>query len=142
VSRDLLGRKFGQVQQVSVIGGGAMGVIERAEVPVAIKNDNVELRTAPWGNSPVGFVEIQKGTDLGPALVGLPGDLCLCPHWGYMLKGRVMMRTEGGEEIYEAGQAFYWSPGHAPVALEDSEYVDSSPTEEFAKVIRHLTGGT
>ena len=88
------------------------------------------------------FVEIQKGTDLGPALVGLPGDLCQCPHWGYMLKGRVMMRTESGEELYEAGQVFYWPPGHAPVALEDSEYVDFSPTEEFANVIRHLTGGT
>lgn len=119
-----------------------MGVIERSEVPVAIKNDNVELRTAPMGELTVGFVEIQKGTDLGPALVGLPGDLCQCPHWGYMLKGRVMMRTEGGEEIYEAGQVFYWPPGHAPVALEDSEYVDFSPTEEFAEVIRHLTGGT
>jgi hypothetical protein len=83
-----------------------MGVIERAAVPVAIKNDNVELRTAPVGELTVGFVEIQKGTDLGPALVGLPGDLCQCPHWGYMLKGRVMMRTEGGDEIYEAGQAF------------------------------------
>jgi quercetin dioxygenase-like cupin family protein len=94
------------------------------------------------GELTVGFVQIQKGTDLGPALVGLPGDLCQCPHWGHMLKGRVMMRTEGGEEIYEAGQVFYWSPGHAPVALEDSEYVDFSPTDEFGKVIRHLTGGT
>jgi hypothetical protein len=94
------------------------------------------------GELTVGFVEIEKGTDLGPALVGLPGDLCPCPHWGYMLKGRVMMRTEDGEEIDEAGQAFYWPPSHAPVALEDSEYVDFSPTEEFAGVIRHLAGGT
>jgi hypothetical protein len=55
-----------------------MGVIQRAEVPVAIKNDNVELRTAPVGELTVGFVEIQKGTDLGPALVGLPGDRVCC----------------------------------------------------------------
>jgi ribosomal protein L16 Arg81 hydroxylase len=59
-----------------------------------------------------------------------------------MRKGRVMMRSEGREEVYEAGQVLYWPPGHAPVALEDAEYVDFSPTEEFAKVIRHLTGGT
>jgi predicted enzyme related to lactoylglutathione lyase len=36
-----------------------------------------------------------------------------------------------GEEVYEAGQAFYGAPGHAPQALEDSEYVDFSPTKEF-----------
>ena len=119
-----------------------MSVIERSDVPIAIKNDNVELRTPPVGELTVGFVDIQKGTDLGPALVGLPGDLCQCPHWGYMLKGRVMMRTKDGEDIYESGQAFSWPPGHAPVALEDSEYVDFSPTDEFAKVIRHLTGAS
>lgn len=117
-----------------------MSVIERTDVPVTVKNDNVELRTAPVGDLTVGFVDIHKGTDLGPALVGLPGDLCQCPHWGYMLKGRVMMRTADGEQVYERGQVFYWPPGHAPVALEDSQYVDFSPTDEFAKVIRHLTG--
>jgi hypothetical protein len=118
-----------------------MGVIERGDVPVLVKTDDVELRAAPAGDLTVGFVEIREGTDLGPALVGLTDDLCPCPHWGYMLKGQVMMRTKEGEEIYNAGQVFYWPPGHAPVALEDSEYVDFSPTEEFANVIRHISGG-
>jgi hypothetical protein len=125
-----------------ILGAAAMSVIERFDVPITVKNDNVELRTAPVGELTVGFVEIHKGTDMGPALVGLPGDLCQCPHWGYILNGRVMMRTADGEEIYEGGQVFYWPPGHAPVALEDSEYVDFSPTDEFAKVIRHITRTT
>jgi len=38
------------------------------------------------------------------------------------------------------GKPFYWGPGHAPIALEDSEYVDFSPTEELATVIRHIKG--
>jgi hypothetical protein len=118
-----------------------MGAITRGDVPVAIEDDNVELRTAEVGEMTVAFVRIREGTDLSPALVGLPGDLCPCPHWGYMLKGKVKMKTRKGDEVYEAGQAFYWSPGHAPVALEDSEYVDFSPTDEFADVIRHITGG-
>ncbi|MGW7301688.1 hypothetical protein [Streptomyces sp. NPDC054829] len=29
-------------------------------------------------------------------------------------------------------------PGHVPVALEDCEFVEFSPTEEFAKVIDHV----
>ena len=72
----------------------------------------------------VGYFRVAKGTDLGPALVGLPGDMCQCPHWGYMLEGTLLMRTPSGDHTYEAGQAFYWAPGHSPEALEDCAYVD------------------
>ncbi|MGQ0572364.1 MAG: hypothetical protein ACT4P5_22890 [Armatimonadota bacterium] len=121
-------------------GEFAMGVIDRENVPITIQGDGVELRTAEVGEMTVAFVRLRAGTDLSPAVKGLPGDLCPCPHWGYMVKGRVMMKTKDGEQVYEAGQPFYWSPGHAPMALEDSEYVDFSPTEEFAAVIRHIKG--
>lgn len=88
----------------------------------------------------VGFVRLPHGADLREPTKGLPGDLCPCPHWGYMLKGRVRMHTPTGFEDFEAGEAFYWAPGHAPEALEDSEYVDFSPTDEFRHVIEHITG--
>ena len=123
-------------------GGSAMGVINRDNVPVTIKDNNVELRLSEASDLSVSFVRLQQGTDLAPALAGLPGDLCPCPHWGYMLKGRLAMKTRAGDEVYEAGQAFYWPPGHAPRAIEDCEYVDFSPTQEFAVVIRHITGGS
>jgi hypothetical protein len=118
-----------------------MPALESTEVPVAIKDDNVELRMSEVGDMTVSFIRLKQGTDLGPALVGLPDDLCPCPHWGYMLEGRLQMRTKDGDEVYEQGQAFYWSPGHAPVALTDCAYVDFSPTDEFAEVIRHISGG-
>jgi hypothetical protein len=51
------------------------------------------------------------------------------------------MKTASGSQDYSAGQAFYWGPGHAPEALEDSEYVDVSPTAEFDKVLEHISGG-
>ncbi len=112
-----------------------------AEVPITLKDDNVEVRTAQFGDMTVGFFRLAKGTDFGPALKGLPGDTCQCPHWGYMLEGRLLMRTSEGEHTYEAGQAFYWAPGHTPVALEDSAYVDFSPTAELEAVLRHVKGG-
>ena len=71
-------------------------------------------------------------------LVGLPDDLCQCPHWGYVLSGRLGLTTKDGEEVYDAGQAFYWSPGHAPKALEDSEYVEFSPTSGLNELIDHV----
>jgi hypothetical protein len=88
----------------------------------------------------VGFVRLPAGADLRPATKGLPDDLCPCPHWGYMLRGRVRMHTTDGHHDFVAGEAFYWAPGHAPEALEDSEYVDFSPTHEFQRVLDHLIG--
>jgi hypothetical protein len=119
-----------------------MRAVAQADAPVAIEGGGVELRMQEVGGGmTTAFVRLPKGADLRPAVVGLPDDLCQCPHWGYLLKGRMKMHTRDGEEVYEAGQAFYWAPGHAPEALEDTEYVDFSPTRDFAKVIEHIQGG-
>jgi hypothetical protein len=117
-----------------------MTAAARSDVSVALEGDGVEVRTKPMGGGmSVGCIRLAEGTDMGPALKGLDGDACQCPHWGYLLKGRLKMITQSGEEEYEAGQAYYWGPGHVPVALEDCEFVEFSPTEDFAKVIDHVT---
>jgi hypothetical protein len=117
-----------------------MRAMFRGEVPMAIEGDGLEFRKdAIGGGMSVAFVNVPAGADLRPALQGLPDDLCQCPHWGYVLSGRVRMHTQDGSETYEAGQAFYWAPGHAPEALEDTEYVDFSPTEEIDHVVEHIT---
>jgi hypothetical protein len=116
-----------------------MRATTRADTPVAIAGDGVELRTQEIGGDiSVAFVHLPAGTDLGPALEGMPDDLCQCPHWGYVFSGAVKMRTKDGDQVYRAGDAFYWAPGHAPMALEDSDYVDFSPTKEFTEVIDHV----
>jgi len=119
-----------------------MTQVAREQATVAIEGDGVELRTAEVGDMTVAFVMVPKGTDFAPALKGLPDDSCPCPHWGYMLHGRLQVRTADGEEVYDAGKAFYWAPGHVPVALEDSQWIDFSPTELFDKVIAHIGGGS
>ncbi|MFF7244827.1 hypothetical protein ACFZBU_13120 [Embleya sp. NPDC008237] len=116
-----------------------MTATTRDDTPVAIQGDGVELRTRDVGGGmSVAFVRLPQGTDMGPGLEGLPDDMCQCAHWGYLLKGRLRMRTKDGADVYEAGQAFYWEPGHVPDALEDCEYVDFSPTKEFTEVIDHV----
>ena len=118
-----------------------MIAFEQADLPVAIEGNGVQLRMAEVGELTISWITLAEGVDLGPALVGLPDDLCPCPHWGYLRRGRLRMRTPDGDREYRAGQAFYWAPGHAPLALAESEYVDFSPTREFAKVIEHIQGG-
>lgn len=116
-----------------------MSGFTREDLPIAIEGDGVEFRMREAGDMALAWVRLPKGADLRPMLEGLPGDLCQCPHWGIVLKGRVKMHTPSGATVYEAGQAFYWAPGHAPEALEDCEYVDVSPAAELKHVIEHVT---
>ncbi|WP_325038534.1 hypothetical protein [Kribbella sp.] len=82
----------------------------------------------------VNFTTITKSHDLGPMLASLPGGNCSCPHWGYVFKGRLIVRYPGSAaEVIEAGDAFYMRPGHAPEAEEGTELVQFSPTEQLAE---------
>lgn len=82
----------------------------------------------------VNFVSFRQDIDATPLLAGLPGDSCQCPHWGYVLKGRLTYRFADHVEVFEAGDAFYLPPGHVPVAEAGSELVQFSPREELAVV--------
>ncbi|HEY3765368.1 MAG TPA: hypothetical protein VGL44_09445 [Gaiellales bacterium] len=90
-----------------------------------------EDRTEEFGGYTVNFVTIRQDHDLAPLLKGLPGDSCQCPHWGYVFKGRLTWRFGDREEVFEAGDAFYAPPGHAPRAEAGSEFVQFSPSEEL-----------
>ena len=117
-----------------------MQTLDADNLPAIIHDDHVELRMAEVGAMTVSFISLKAGTDLTPALAGLEGDLCPCPHWGYMLEGTLGMHTPDGDQEYDAGHAFYWAPGHAPFAITDCRYVDFSPTDDFAEVVAHITG--
>ena len=58
-----------------------------------------------------------------------------------MIAGRLRVPAPGGDLVYEGGNAFYWAPGHTPVAELDSEWVDFSPTDELLVVLDHIKGG-
>ncbi len=82
----------------------------------------------------VNFVLFREDADGTPLLKGLPGDRCTCPHWGYVLKGKLTYRFADHEETVEAGDAFYLPPGHVPFATAGSEILQFSPTEELREV--------
>ncbi len=118
-----------------------MEAIDHAKMPVALEAEGVDVRAVEVGELTAGWFRLAKGTDLRPALVGLPDDRCPCSHWGYMISGLLRMHTSDGHHDYGAGQAFYWPPGHAPEALEDCEYIDFSPSAELARVVEHIQSG-
>jgi hypothetical protein len=80
------------------------------------------------------FVSIRQTHSLAPVLKGLPGDRCPCPHWGYLFSGRITVTYADHEEVYQAGDAFYMSPGHVPAAEAGSELLQISPKGPLAEV--------
>jgi mannose-6-phosphate isomerase-like protein (cupin superfamily) len=98
-----------------------------------------EDRTEDLGGYTVNFVSILQDHDLGPMLAGLPGGHCSCPHWGYLVKGKLTVRYGDREETIEAGEAFYMPPGHVPAATAGSEIVQFSPTSQLQTVEAAIT---
>lgn len=90
------------------------------------------------GTQHVSFVEVAEDADLTPLLVGLPNDQCQCPHWGYVLEGRLWWRSGGHDEICEAGDAFYIGPGHTSGAYGGARFVIMSPAKEMAELQAHM----
>ena len=91
-----------------------------------------EDRSSELDGYTINFVSIREGHDLAPMLKSLPGGNCSCPHWGYLFTGRMIVRYDDHEEVIEAGDAFYMSPGHAPEAEAGTEFVQFSPADQLA----------
>ena len=109
-----------KVSTNSATQGGEFG-------PVTDRSDEIE------GYS-VNFTTFHVDMDQTPVLKGLPDDQCQCPHWGYVIKGRLTIRSGDREEVFEAGDAYYLAPGHVGVSNEPgSEIVQFSPAEELKK---------
>jgi hypothetical protein len=92
----------------------------------------VEDRHADVEGYTISFLTFRQDIDGTPLLKGLQDDLCQCPHWGYVFKGKLTFTVAGGEEVFEAGDAFYVPAGHAPILAEGTEYLQFSPAEELA----------
>ena len=103
-------------------------------LPAIQQEDGVDVRVADAGGMTLLWSRLRKGADFGPTLAALPDGQCSAPHWGYMIKGKHLMRTTDGEDSYSAGEAFYWAPGHVPVALEDCEFIDFAPNDAYAEM--------
>ena len=91
----------------------------------------VEDRYEDMHGYTINFVSFRSDIDGAPLLKGLPDDRCQCPHWGYVLKGRISFRYADHEEVFSEGDAFYLPPGHTPHPEAGTEIVQFSPAHEL-----------
>lgn len=85
------------------------------------------------------YFTLAQGVDTTPLFEGLDGDLCQCPHWGYVLSGRITTTDAAGRQETVSGQdLFYWPPGHNVRVEADAEIIMFSPQAEHTQVIDHM----
>jgi hypothetical protein len=95
----------------------------------------MEGRYSELGGYTVGFETFREDADAAPVFRGLPDDRCQCPHWGYVIAGRLTLRYADHDEVYEAGDAYVAPPGHLPLVAAGTQVVEFSPTEELARTM-------
>lgn len=85
------------------------------------------------------YFTLAAGVDTTPLFQGLDGNLCQCPHWGYVLRGQLTTTgADGTRETVHANDLFYWPPGHNVKVEADAELIMFSPQHEHSMVIEHM----
>jgi hypothetical protein len=120
--------------------------VAKDEVQVRMQIPGAVIRQQPgfgdvggYGGISGEYFTLSAGVDTTPLFQGLDGNLCQCPHWGFVIRGRLTTTDAAGtKETVAAGDLFYWPPGHNVAVEADAEIVMFSPEHEHSRVIDHM----
>ena len=94
-----------------------------------------EGRFEELGEYTVAFEEFSEGGDFAPLFRGLPDDRCQSSHWGIVVKGRLTITYADGQDVVEAGEAYYLPPGHTPAAEPGTQTIEFTPTAQLQETM-------
>ncbi len=118
--------------------------IPKNDLPVKIDAPGAHARQLPdfgdaAGSLAAEYFTLGAGADLAPLLQGLEHDACQSAHWGFVVKGGVVVSySDGTEETCSTGDVFYWPPGHSVRVESDAELVMFSPQADHVPVLDHI----
>lgn len=110
------------------------------DIPGAVIRQQMNFGDATgYGKISGEYFSLSAGVDTTPLFKGLEGDLCNCPHWGFVLRGQITTTdANGAQETVNANDLFYWPPGHNVKVEEDADLIMFSPQVEHTHVIDHM----
>ena len=112
----------------------------KIEIPGAVLRQRLDFGDATGlGKISGEYFSLAAGVDTTPLFQGLEGNLCQCPHWGFVLKGALTtIDAAGRQETVRTNDLFYWPNGHNVKVSEDAELIMFSPQREHTEVIDHI----
>jgi hypothetical protein len=112
----------------------------KMEIPGAVIRQRKDFGDASGlGKISTEYFSLSEGVDTTPLFMGLEGNLCQSPHWGYVISGKLTTTdADGIQETVTTNDMFYWPPGHNVKVNADAELVMFSPQHEHSNVINHM----
>ncbi len=112
----------------------------KLEIPGAILRQKTNFGDATGlGKISAEYFSLSAGVDTTPLFMGLEGNLCQCPHWGFLISGQITTTdAKGIEEQVNAQELFYSPSGHNVKVNADAEIVMFSPQQQHTPVINHM----
>jgi hypothetical protein len=112
----------------------------KMQIPGAVIRQKMDFGDATGlGKISGEYFSLSAGVDTTPLFIGLEGNLCQCPHWGYVLSGKLTTTdSKGIEEMVGSNELFFWPSGHNVKVNEDAEIIMFSPQKEHTHVINHM----
>lgn len=112
----------------------------KMQIPGAVLRQRTDFGDATgYGRISGEYFSLAAGVDTTELFKGLHGNHCHCPHWGYVLRGRITTTdAKGVQETVNANDLFYWPPGHNVRVDLDADFVMFSPQHEHTEVINHM----
>ena len=116
----------------------------RLEIPGAMIRQRTEFGSVKgFDKISCEYFTLSAGVDTTPLFQGLEGNLCQCPHWGFVLRGQITTTdAKGAQETVTTNDLFYWPPGHNVKVEADAEIIMFSPQHEHSAVIDHMIAKT
>lgn len=112
----------------------------RMSIPGATVRQQMDFGDASGlGKISCEYFSLSAGVDTTPLFVGLEGDMCQSPHWGYVISGQLTTTDPRGKhETVRSNDLFYWPPGHNVKVEQDAQIIMFSPQHEHSLVINHM----
>jgi hypothetical protein len=107
------------------------------DMPTVLQGPGAEIRRRDFDGLAIALIRLDAGLRTDPLFAGLPGDRCQCAHWGYIIRGTMRVHGPDGPTDFDAGESYYWPPGHNLEAVTDTEYVEITRSAEYDGLMEH-----
>ena len=90
------------------------------------------FRSVQWGDLEVGYTTTEGALDTTEPnrIGGLPGGVCTCPHYGYVIEGSITAvypNTDWPEETIGPGEVYFIPAGHVLKYSGPTNHLEFNP---------------
>lgn len=100
-------------------------------------------RTTQLGDMEVGFTSLPFPIDCSQTYKegGVAGGVCGCPHYGYVIKGKIRCvypGTQMQDDVAQEGEVYYFPAGHVLIYEEPTDAVEFNPAAALQDLMKGM----